>query len=346
MGPKEIDSSKDIFVGNIPTNVEYVSVLESTATHLSQMLSRHEDIKKVTSSLKGSDRTTIAELTIKKKVVASIRLVFSHKNGKALACRGFGFLTLLTDDFKPEDIFKHFTSLAKEEPLTTTLVDGTTQTANLFFKYGSAGTETDNDKESLFKEKKAELVQSAGQQLLERVKEKGGTMHIREWTSQQKGFHLMGKKVKITPSDVAKAAGMDWSGEKMLFSVKMGGDADEKMDDVAPVASKTAKEVKEPKKKSKSEKKSVKKQADEDVAPVASAEEVKDVKEPKKKRKSEKKSVKKQADEKIVDDDDDDDVAPVASASAEEDKDEKEEPKKKRKSEKKSVKKAKKVRKD
>jgi hypothetical protein len=308
MGSKETDSSKDIFVGNIPTNVEYVSVLESVATHLSQMLSRHEDIKKVTSSLKGSDRTTIAELTIKKQVVASIRLVFSHKNGKALACRGFGFLTLLTDDFKPEDIFQHFTSLAKEEPLTTTLVDGTEQTATLFFKYGSAGTETDSDKEKLLKEKKAELVQSAGQQLLERVKEKGGTMHIREWTSQQNGFHLMGKKVKITPSDVAKAAGMNWSGEKMLFSIKTEGDADEKMDDVAPVKSKSAEEVKQPKKKGKSQKKSVKKQTDEKK--------------------------------------DEEDVAPVASASAEEDKDEKEEPKKKRKSEKKSVKKAKKVRKD
>ena len=310
MGSKETDSSKDIFVGNIPTNVEYVSVLESVATHLSQMLSRHEDIKKVTSSLKGSDRTTIAELTIKKQVVASIRLVFSHKNGKALACRGFGFLTLLTDDFKPEDIFQHFTSLAKEEPLTTTLVDGTEQTATLFFKYGSAGTETDSDKEKLLKEKKAELVQSAGQQLLERVKEKGGTMHIREWTSQQNGFHLMGKKVKITPSDVAKAAGMNWSGEKMLFSIKTEGDADadENMDDVAPVKSKSAEEVKQPKKKGKSQKKSVKKQTDEKK--------------------------------------DEEDVAPVASASAEEDKDEKEEPKKKRKSEKKSVKKAKKVRKD
>lgn len=307
MGPKDNDSSKDIFVGNIPTNVEYVSVLESIATHLSQMLSRHEDIKKVTSSLKGSDRTTIAELIIKKKVVASVRLVFSDKKGKALVCRGFGFLTLLTDEWTPEDLVKHFSSLAKEEPLKTTLPDGTAQTATLFFKYGSAGADTDNDKESLLKEKKAELVQSAGQQLLERVKEKGGTMHIREWSSQQKGFHLMGKKVKITPSDVAKAAGMDWNGEKQLFTVKMEGDADEKKDVVEEESSSS-----------------------------------KDEKKQKKKSKSEKKSSKKQPDEKI----DDDDVAPVASASVEEDKDEKEEPKKKRKSKKKSVKKSKKIRKE
>jgi len=351
MGPKEIDSSKDIFVGNIPTNVEYVSVLGSIATHLSQLLSRHEDIKKVTSELKGSDTTSTAELSIKKKVVASIRLVFSDKKGKALACRGFGFLTLTTDEFTPEDIVKHLSSLAKEEPLKTTLPDGTTHTANLLFKYGSAGT-TDTDKESMLKEKKAELVHSAGQQLLERVNKKGGTMHIREWSSQQKGFNLMGKKVKITPSDVAKSAGMDWNGETQLFSLKIQADADqdEKKDDedVAPVTSmdtsaeeesSKSKDEKKPKKKRKSEKKSSKKQPDEKidddvVAPVAEEEK----EEPKKKRKSEKKSSKKQPDEKI----DDDVVAPVA----EEDKDEKEEPKKKRKSEKKSSKKPKKVRKE